>query len=205
MRVKVNVESNNEQSNGNVSSSVVYKYISITDKHRTKDVKRLVLEKFFLNPDLCEKYSLIQILSTNNSSNEHSASSQNELIINDNCNVFYAAKRTSDMQFLLKRKFPTIYQNGNLNSSYNGLNSYSKHEVQTQSPALNNNRKFQSPIRTNSQVNLSRNESSVGGKNGSYFDQLPPQSPSRHQKNNNNSKNSSNSSSSWQLFKKILS
>jgi hypothetical protein len=210
MRVKVNIESSNGQSN---SSTVVYKYISITDKHRTKDVKRLILEKFFLNPDLCEKYTLVQILIPNhnhnsNSNNDHLVSAQNELIINDNCNVFYAAKTMSDMQFLLKSKSSPIYQNGNLNSSHNNLNGNHKNEAPNSSPLLN--RQNRSSLRANSQMNLNRyasNEASSKSKNR-YFDELPPQSPSRYQKNtsgqhNPNSKNQTSSSSSW--LKKILS
>lgn len=199
--VKVNIESD--------VSTVVYKRISINDKLRTKDVKRLILEKFFLNPDLCDKYTLVQILNVND------ATSQNELVINDNCNVFYAAKNVADMQFLLKRKFggglpAGRTQNGAINSNVNYSNSeFSK------SPTIINSRIYSSSnniskkqSNSNSQQSINRTVSSSNGNNRAgagnarYFDQLPPKSPSGQQ---SSKQTSSTSSSSWQLFKKILS
>jgi hypothetical protein len=89
VRVKVNMDSKEH-------SAVMYKKMSINDKYRTKDVKRLILEKFFLNPDSADKYTLVQILG--------SGPGGGELVINDNCNVFYAAKRLPEMQFVLRSK-----------------------------------------------------------------------------------------------------
>lgn len=89
---------------GDHAGTVMYKKMSINDKYRTKDVKRLILEKFFLNPDHAEKYTLIQMLGGGK-----------ELVINDNCNVFYAAKDLPDMQFVLRAK----------NSAMGGLSSMS--------------------------------------------------------------------------------
>ena len=179
------------------------------------------MEKFFLSPDLCDKYILVQILneSWNLSSGhlEHIApsSSQNELVINDNCNVFYAAKTKPDcdIQFMLKRKFPPNSSNGQLsaglNSSFANLNPTQRIDNanmshSSSSPMLKD-RQFRSSFRTNSQASANRNVAN----NAAYFDELPPQSPSRFQPSNrhnssNNSRNH-NSSSSWQLFKKILS
>jgi len=115
----------------------------------------------------------------------------------------------SDMQFLLKSKSSPIYQNGTLNSSHNNLNgNHHKNEAPNSSPMFN--RQNRSSLRANSQMNLNRyasNEASSAGKNR-YFDELPPQSPNRYQKNssgqhNANNKSHTSSGSSW--LKKILS
>ena len=49
-----------------VANTVIYKRISIKDSDRTKDVKKAILEKFLLNPDTCDKYSLVQVFSSSN-------------------------------------------------------------------------------------------------------------------------------------------
>jgi hypothetical protein len=108
MRVKVRIESDHTSNNLNeqmIASTVVYKQLSISDKYRTKDVKRLILQKFFLSPDLCDKYSLVQVLNGDSlSSGFGDASMNSELLISDKDNVFYAAKKVPDMQFVLRSK-----------------------------------------------------------------------------------------------------
>lgn len=49
-----------------VANTVIYKRISIKDSDRTKDVKKAILEKFLLDPDTCDKYSLVQVFSSSN-------------------------------------------------------------------------------------------------------------------------------------------
>jgi hypothetical protein len=197
MRVKVNVESD--------VTTVVYKLISITDKLRTKDVKRLILEKFFLNPDSCDKYTLVQLLSNND------PTSQSELIINDNCNVYYAAKNMSDMQFLLKLKSMQSSRNQSGATNLHVNNSNSDFSSNNKSPSILNSRIFNSSNnitkKQSNQPNIHRTFSSNNNNNNNnnkYFDQLPPKSPNGQQSTKQSS-SSNNSNSSWQLFKKILS
>lgn len=70
MDVKVIVEFNqNEVLKNNekmVANTVIYKKISIKDSDRTKDVKKAILEKFFLDSETCDKYSLVQVFSQPN-------------------------------------------------------------------------------------------------------------------------------------------
>jgi len=40
----------------------MYKTIYVKDSDRTKDVKRLILEKFLKNPDTCDNYTLVQVI-----------------------------------------------------------------------------------------------------------------------------------------------
>jgi hypothetical protein len=199
MRVKVNVESD--------VTTVVYKLISITDKLRTKDVKRLILEKFFLNPDSCDKYTLVQLLSNND------PTSQSELIINDNCNVYYAAKNMSDMQFLLKLKSMQSSRNQSGATNLHVNNSNSDFSSNNKSPSILNSRIFNSSNnitkKQSNQPNIHRtfssnNNNNNNNNNNKYFDQLPPKSPNGQQSTKQSS-SSNNSNSSWQLFKKILS
>ncbi len=46
-----------------VASTVIYKRIFLKDSDRTKDVKKAILEKFRLDPETCDKYTLIQVFS----------------------------------------------------------------------------------------------------------------------------------------------
>ena len=209
MRVKVNVEEHT------VASSVLYKYISITDKSRTKDVKRAILDKFFLNPDAYEKYMLVQIFTDSKVSGE--------LPINDNCNVFYAARNVENMQFLLRQKVGLGTSTQPQVGSVNGLSSFnSQYNIQNGnvnsvgSPLVKT--KLRSSFKSNSQFAMGRHGSCDNGvKNGVYFDDLPPQSPNRYNNNSNHQskhKNGNNeqqanasansSSSTWQLFKKKI-
>ena len=126
IRVKVNIElsdlNKNLKTNEQISS-VIYKSLLITDKYRTKDVKRLILEKFFLNQDLCDQFSLVQILNNNNKTS--SSQTTNELVINDNCNVFYAAKSVPNMQFVLRKRHNSVKLNGNLVNDANQFTNLS--------------------------------------------------------------------------------
>jgi hypothetical protein len=127
IRVKVNIElndfNNNLKTNDRISS-VIYKSLLITDKYRTKDVKRLILEKFFLNPNLCDQFVLVQILNNSNSAN--STQTVNELVIKDNCNVFYAVlKSVPNMQFVLRKRHDSVKLNGALFNDTNQLTNSS--------------------------------------------------------------------------------
>ena len=75
-----------------VASTVMYKRIYVKNSDRTKDVKRAILEKFLLNPDTCDKYSLVQV------------NCQKDFQIDDQCNVYYAAIDVPDMQFVLRQR-----------------------------------------------------------------------------------------------------
>jgi hypothetical protein len=81
----------------------MYKTIYVKDSDRTKDVKRLILEKFLKNPDTCDNYTLVQVFNNNeNDLNniQQQQQQQKDFAINDNCNVFYAAKNVSNMQYV---------------------------------------------------------------------------------------------------------
>lgn len=100
MNVKVIIEFNNpnevlKNDERVVANTVIYKKIYIKDSDRTKDVKKAILEKFFLDPETCDKFGLVQVFSQPNTK---------ELPIGDNCNVYYAAKNVQDMQFVLRRR-----------------------------------------------------------------------------------------------------
>lgn len=229
IRVKVNIDlsnepilnkSNNKNDEQLIASTVVYKLMSITDKYRTKDVKRLILQKFFLNPDLCDSYILVQILkppngvynntyngssNLNNNQNSSYNSQPNELVISDNCNVFYACKNMPDMQFVLRRRTSGTGDSG-ANDSYN----------QTPNSHLNNTYHYSNAgyKTTSSPSNFFKqnhvNKSATVNKSNfkSYFDQLPPQSPNHQVKQKNHPNSNGNSSSTNNLthmFKKILS
>jgi len=60
-----------------VASTVIYKRIFLKDSDRTKDVKKAILEKFRLDPETCDKYTLVQVFSQ---------SSQKELPIGEKIN-----------------------------------------------------------------------------------------------------------------------
>jgi hypothetical protein len=144
MRIKVKIEpdySNNLNKEQLIASTVLYKQLSISDKYRTKDVKRLILQKFFLNSDLCDNYYLVQVFNMNNSSIATTGAmgnnfnhDQNELIINDKDNVFYAAKKVNDMQFVLRPKGSSNFNNSASKSSSTKLNELPPH-----SPYSNSN------------------------------------------------------------------
>lgn len=182
MRVKVNIESNEINTN---DSGVLYKKMFINDKLRTKDVKRLILQKFFLNPDNFDKYTLVQILNpatnttspcyVNSTSGVDANANPNELIIKDNCNVYYAAKNMPDMQFVLR---PTNVKH---NFSYDQISSDASSSNSVPNGYKKNN--FMSNL-----AKMNRN------LNSSY-NHLPPHSPS---------KQSGASTKNW-LIKKILS
>ena len=226
MRVKVNIELNSYDNNNNykndeqiVASSVVYKQMTITDKYRTKDVKRLILEKFFLNPDLSDKYILVQILNpTSSYSNQSEPSPQNELIIKDNCNVYYAAKNLPSMQFVLRKK--PNESNGALNinvtdysSNYHSNGVGNNKQFHNGKIGLSPNLAHLGPKLSSSSTTLNRKanlQPTLANSNSSSklaFDQLPPQHPNLKNKNNHSDMNShggTNSSSNWHLFKKIF-
>lgn len=54
--VKVNVECSDDN-----LSSTVYKKIFVKDSDRTKEVKKLILEKFLMSADKADKYNLLQV------------------------------------------------------------------------------------------------------------------------------------------------
>ena len=58
--VKVNVECADD-SHQTTSTSICYKKIVVKDSDRTKEVKKLILEKFLMNPDKADKYNLLQV------------------------------------------------------------------------------------------------------------------------------------------------
>lgn len=71
MNVKVIIEFNNpnevlKNNERVVANTVIYKKIYIKDSDRTKDVKKAILEKFFLDPETCDKYGLVQVFSQSN-------------------------------------------------------------------------------------------------------------------------------------------
>lgn len=133
--------------------------MSINDKYRTKDVKRLILEKFFLNPDHADKYTLVQILGPTEGG---------ELVINDNCNVFYAAKNVSDMQFVLRPKMGTTAASSPFSSSTSATDTSSMNGVANGGFYPNSNLQSQAKFTRHSFANI--NHSNTG-----YSHQLPPQ------------------------------
>lgn len=155
-----------------VANTVIYKRIFIKDSDRTKDVKKAILEKFFLDPETCDKYSLVQVFNQTN---------QKELPIGDNCNVYYAAKNVPDMQFVLRRRNNGL--NGNANNVNNALN-----DINNGSPPKSSNN-FRSPVlqQANKLAKNFKNRSKTqqivqsNGLSNKVFDDLPP-----HYPNNNN-------------------
>ena len=187
----------------------MYKSIFIKDSDRTKDVKRTILEKFLLNPETCDKYSLIQVF--NHTSN------QKELPIGDNCNVFYAARNEPEMEFVLRRRINTglSMSNGALNGASTNTPNIVSYTQQKSSSSTGSNQSTRTSISPmlirNKLVNFSLTPGSkskskmagFGNTQGSIslndFDHLPPQSP-----NFQNSRiESSPSNNNWKFFKKI--
>jgi hypothetical protein len=189
--------------------------MSINDKYRTKDVKRLILEKFFMSADLSDKYQLVQILDPQNYTSSFTAESSaafqpahdpaKELVINDNCNVFYAAKNIPDMLFVLRRKdgsgTTTMPGFTNSNSSFGGQQPGGSGSSNGGSPNM--------PPRNN---RISSMYAGVGGgRDKSIYDQLPPQAPSSAKPKSGSvsgasgSGNSGGSGKNWKFLKKILS
>ncbi len=76
--VKVNVETldvynNNNQNNNNnitIPSTVYYKKICIKDSDRTREVKKLILEKFLMESDKADKYNLVQVFNDGTNSSK---------------------------------------------------------------------------------------------------------------------------------------
>ncbi len=184
--VRVNIQTTNDTTN-----TVLYKTIFVKDSDRTKDVKRSILEKFLKNPDTCDKYILVQVFTNNNSIDPN----QKELTINDNCNVFYAAKSVSNMQFVLRDKNIKTSLNSDSSNIYNNNNkSLSSSSSHVSSPSMTSaraNNKFPN--------NGMRSTSSSNGGNkstgASIFTDLPPQSPNHQQQSKSNS---------WNKLYKIL-
>ena len=139
VKVKIDCGSENLKSDEQiVASTTMYKRIYIKDSDRTRDVKRTILEKFLLDRDTCDKYSLVQVFNQN--------SSQKDLLIGDNCNVFYAARNETDMEFVLRRKLNTglSMSNGALNGNQpNNLpNIVFNQQKSTGSTGSNNSSKY---------------------------------------------------------------
>jgi hypothetical protein len=206
IRVKVNVENQ-------ILNNTMYKKMSINDRYRTKDVKRLILEKFFLDPDLSEKYMLVQILDPNlynPTANNFEPQPQNELIINDNVNVFYAKKNVSDILFVLRKKDPNaIFSNSNTSVGSANISTSSN---QNNPCILRQNFVRNSPHSQSIQINSSSSSSNGVVNRNTYTDQSkPPHAPHKthrhsnaHQQNNS-THNSSATNKNWKFFKKILS
>ena len=225
IRVKVNIENTAETTSG---TSILYKKMSINDKYRTKDVKRLILEKFFLNPDLCDKYQLVQILDPDNYKpmNAYGTEGQmvNELVINDNCNVYYAAKNMLDMLFVLRKKNGAIGFTKNNSSLMRNNSSQVVYNGGLVNGSLSNqNHGFQAGSSPNLQRIQRGNAmyASSGNyptRNGSVskniYDQRPPQAPNYNKHKNGGlngsgglsaDANANEANKNWKFFKKILS
>jgi hypothetical protein len=213
IRVKVNIESNGNGSN------IVYKKMSINDKYRTKDVKRLILEKFFLSPDISDKYQLVQILDPQNYTSsftsdelfEPSHEPTKELVINDNCNVFYAAKNMPDMLFVLRKKDGEMVTSGYSNNSSSSLGHPNNSGGGSPVIGLRNMNRVNSTYASSGGSNYKRTNNPA--KN--IYDQLPPQAPGKAKSgslsaasgsnNGSGSGESGSNSKNWKFFKKILS
>lgn len=185
--VRVNIESNMNQ------NTVLYKTIYVKDSDRTKDVKRAILEKFLQNPDNCDKYTLVQVFNNSKTSEPNSINmQQKELIINDNCNVFYAAKSVPNMQFVLKYREVTNSWKANSSCSNTSLLNSAQNISSTNSllsygssPNISRGNKSSKNL-----ISESNKRSNIKNEN---FNDLPPQSPNHHQSKVN----------SWnKLFKK---
>lgn len=216
MRVKVNIENMNEASGSPLSSggtAILYKKMSINDKYRTKDVKRLILDKFFLNPDLSDKYQLVQILDPSlyqsmdlGEQHVHGSGASNELIINDNCNVFYAAKNMPDMLFVLRKKAGGAVHGGmKAYASSLTTSNIATGSGNTSAASLSNfqrgtHRPTGSVDVTSS---LNNNQRYRNGSAKNIYDQLPPQAPFKARSNGQT--DGARSSHNWKFFKRILS
>lgn len=175
--VRVNIESSNN------INTVLYKTIYVKDSDRTKDVKRSILEKFLQNPETCDKYTLVQVF---NNSGSLDSNSNKELVINNNCNVFYAAKSVPNMQFVLRYQGANNTNNTGSISSASNSNMYSTSSV---SPTITKGNKANKNIIQNGSRSVSSNASRH------LLNELPPQSPNHQQQQNK--------SNSWKFYKKI--
>ena len=115
-----------------VASTVMYKRIYVKNSDRTKDVKRAILEKFLLNPDTCDKYSLVQV------------NCQKDFQIDDQCNVYYAAIDVPDMQFVLRQRDTNGATPNNNNTNNNNVNNNSFNTQNNVTNGLSNG--FKSPL-----------------------------------------------------------
>ena len=172
----------------------------VKDSDRTKDVKRSILEKFLKNADTCDKYILVQVFggNSNNNSNSNSDSNQKEFTINDNCNVFYAAKSVPNMQFVLRDKNVINSLKNNSDASILNNKSYSSSSSHVSSPAMTSaraNNKYSSNGMRSTSSNSGGNKSTTA----SLFTDLPPQSPNHQHQHQQQSK-----SNSWNKLYKIL-
>jgi hypothetical protein len=212
IRVKVNIESSANDSN------IVYKMMPINDKYRTKDVKRLILEKFFMNPETCDIYQLVQILDPQNYTSSFTSDStlfqpshepSKELVINDNCNVFYAAKNMNEMLFVLRKKDG---EGGATSGGFTSSSSSLGHQQQQHGSPTTGTRmnRINSAFASQGGANYQRSNGSARN----IYDQLPPHAPSSFNKaksgsvsgtSNSNGSESGSSSKNWKFFKKILS
>lgn len=176
--VRVNIESSNN------INTVLYKTIYVKDSDRTKDVKRSILEKFLQNPETCDKYTLVQVF---NNPGSLDSNSNKELVINNNCNVFYAAKSVANMQFVLRYQGANNNNNNNagLISSASNSNMYSTSGA---SPTITKGNKVNKNVIQNGSRSVSSNASRH------LLNELPPQSPNHQQQNKSNS---------WKFYKKI--
>jgi hypothetical protein len=82
-----------------------------------------------MDPDKSDKYNLIQLFNDSN----HST---NELLINDQFNVYYAIKNVDDLQFVLR---PKIFLNQNVAPYIQSspLNQQKKYNQFSNSPKIN--------------------------------------------------------------------
>lgn len=142
---KVNIQENESDSSlvaatliNSISPSLVsYKKIPIKDSDRTKDIKRLILSKFLMDPNKSDKYNLIQVFNNNNNN------SYNELLINDQFNVYYAIKSVDDIQIVLRPKIFQTNQNSLTNNQQLSL-------ARNQHTIFNNQLNISSKINGNS-------------------------------------------------------
>ena len=201
-----NATSKNHRNESVIASTTMYKSIYLKDSDRTKDVKQNILNKFHLDSESPDNFQLYQVITGQNDS------PRDELLIKDNCNVFYASKTSIKMQFVLRRRS----QNGALGSAHStgmfmnqsNTSLASQYDHHTGSPTISQLPRNMSTTSSQQQTASSANK----------FSQLPPQSPNHnfsHQSSHANRKKhhfgssprerDSDNGSGWHLFKKILS
>ena len=193
------VSSKNYRNESVIASTTIYKSIYLKDSDRTKDVKQNILNKFHLDNESPDNFQLYQVITGQNEL------PRDELLIKDNCNVFYASKTSTKWQFVLRRR----PQNAQLGTGQSMFMNQSNTSLASQYD--------NSGSPTVSQV--PRNMSS-SQQNSSKFSQLPPQSPNHnfshqashaaqrkkhHFGSSPRERDDRDSSGGWHLFKKILS
>ena len=135
-----------------------------------------------------------------------------DILIKDNCNVYYAVKSVNEIEFILRPKEMQLDNDvNNANNGYNHSNSNSSNSTAANifqalmSPTKTKNQKFLEVPQSTTTTPLSRSSSTSSRRhNNADNSALPPQPPPQTY-HHNSSQVERDKRANWQMFRKIMS